>query len=268
MSNSILKLALIVVLLAALPLAAQENTDAPGLEMDPAFGERSLEKIADGSASAGESRLESLSEPSTISWPVALAGALALMLAGFAAGAFMTRQKSPPGESEAPVALWLDAEKLQADLEELEGELGKQQHSNEELASDREQLLLLHADQAHELRCEKEELERELSALRLRGGDIDAETQETIDQLRVENAQLRGADDDTPGRQDLPSEHADLQVLQDQILPLREQYDWGPSIPYHLTGARNMHPRSAMAFRNGAAPDDYVAFYDQLVADV
>lgn len=59
-----------------------------------------------------------------------------------------------------------------------------------------------------------------------------------------------------------------LQVLQEKILPLREQYDWGPSIPYHLTGARNLHPRSAMAFRNGSAPDDYVAFYDQIVADV
>ncbi len=59
-----------------------------------------------------------------------------------------------------------------------------------------------------------------------------------------------------------------LKVIQEQIMPLRQQHDWGPSIPYMLTGQRNMHPRTAIAFRNGEAPDDYLAFYDQLVADV
>jgi hypothetical protein len=29
----------------------------------------------------------------------------------------------------------------------------------------------------------------------------------------------------------------------------------------------NAHPRSAMAFRDGKTPDDYVAFYDQMVAE-
>lgn len=59
-----------------------------------------------------------------------------------------------------------------------------------------------------------------------------------------------------------------LKVIQEQILPLRKQYDWGPSIPYMLTGQRNLHPRTAIAFRNGATPDDYLAFFDQIASDV
>ena len=56
-------------------------------------------------------------------------------------------------------------------------------------------------------------------------------------------------------------------VIQEKILPLKAKYDWGPSIPYHVTGQMNMHPRSAIAFRGGGTPDDYVAFYDQVMAD-
>ena len=56
-------------------------------------------------------------------------------------------------------------------------------------------------------------------------------------------------------------------VIQEKILPLRKKYDWGPSIPYHLTGQMNMHPRSAMTFRAGENPDDYVRFYDQVMAE-
>ena len=51
-----------------------------------------------------------------------------------------------------------------------------------------------------------------------------------------------------------------IEVIQHTILPLKERYDWGPSIPYHLTGQLNRHPRSAMSFREGANRDDYLAF--------
>ncbi len=54
-----------------------------------------------------------------------------------------------------------------------------------------------------------------------------------------------------------------LQCIQEKILPLRKRYDWGPSIPYVLTGQMNLHPRSAIEFREGPTPDDYVAFYDK-----
>jgi 4-hydroxy 2-oxovalerate aldolase len=45
---------------------------------------------------------------------------------------------------------------------------------------------------------------------------------------------------------------------------MREKMDWGYSIPYMLTGQLNVHPREAIKHRAGAAPDDYVAFYDQI----
>lgn len=59
-----------------------------------------------------------------------------------------------------------------------------------------------------------------------------------------------------------------LQLIQDHILPLRQQFDWGPSIPYHITGQMNRHPKEAISFRAGKNPDDYVAFYDQVASDV
>ncbi|MAE62645.1 MAG: nucleoid-structuring protein H-NS [Phycisphaeraceae bacterium] len=59
-----------------------------------------------------------------------------------------------------------------------------------------------------------------------------------------------------------------LSVIEDTILPLKEQFDWGPSIPYQLTGQMNRHPRGAMAWRASETPDDYTGFYDQVMADV
>ncbi len=59
-----------------------------------------------------------------------------------------------------------------------------------------------------------------------------------------------------------------LEAIQTTILPLREQYDWGPSIPYNITGQLNTHPRSAIAWRAGDCPDDYLAFFDKMITDV
>jgi 4-hydroxy 2-oxovalerate aldolase len=59
-----------------------------------------------------------------------------------------------------------------------------------------------------------------------------------------------------------------VKVIQEQILPLRARYDWGPSLPYYLTGQMNQHPRAAMAFREGPTPDDYLTFFDRIMAEV
>ena len=59
-----------------------------------------------------------------------------------------------------------------------------------------------------------------------------------------------------------------LRCLQDTILPIRKEWDWGPSVPYHITGQMNIHPRTAIAWRTGDAPDDYIAFYDRVMSDV
>ena len=58
-----------------------------------------------------------------------------------------------------------------------------------------------------------------------------------------------------------------LQCVQDAFVPLRQQLDWGYSIPYMLTGQLNIHPRMAIELREGATPDDYVGFYDKLTED-
>jgi 4-hydroxy 2-oxovalerate aldolase len=58
-----------------------------------------------------------------------------------------------------------------------------------------------------------------------------------------------------------------LQCCRDVFVPLRKQMDWGYSIPYGLTGMLNQHPRAAIEMRAGSTPDDYVAFYDQVVEE-
>ena len=57
-------------------------------------------------------------------------------------------------------------------------------------------------------------------------------------------------------------------VLQDHLLPLSRQLEWGPLVQYNITGQLNEHPRSAMAARSGDRRDNYLEFYDKLVSDV
>jgi 4-hydroxy 2-oxovalerate aldolase len=58
------------------------------------------------------------------------------------------------------------------------------------------------------------------------------------------------------------------QLLQDHFVALREDLEWGPLVPYNITGQHNQHPRSAMALRAGPDKDNYVDFYDKMVGDV
>ncbi len=59
-----------------------------------------------------------------------------------------------------------------------------------------------------------------------------------------------------------------LKLIQEHLLPLREKMEWGPLVPYNLTGQMNLHPRSAMEWRDGPRKDDFTAFFDKIVADV
>lgn len=59
-----------------------------------------------------------------------------------------------------------------------------------------------------------------------------------------------------------------IEVIQKYLFPLRRELDWGPSIPYNLTGQLNQHPRSAIEWREGPTPDDFLGFYDKLVAEI
>ena len=58
-----------------------------------------------------------------------------------------------------------------------------------------------------------------------------------------------------------------LECIQEHLLPLDGQMEWGPRIPYMLTGQLNRHPRPAIAMRKSEQPDDYVSFYDQLMEE-
>ena len=57
------------------------------------------------------------------------------------------------------------------------------------------------------------------------------------------------------------------QLLQDQLLPLSRQAEWGPYPQYNITGQLNQHPRTAMAARANSTRDNYVEFYDESVTE-
>ena len=57
-----------------------------------------------------------------------------------------------------------------------------------------------------------------------------------------------------------------IDAVEKLMLPLREQIDWGYSIPYMITGQMNEHPRSAIKLRESDSRNDLVAFYDEIAA--
>jgi 4-hydroxy 2-oxovalerate aldolase len=59
-----------------------------------------------------------------------------------------------------------------------------------------------------------------------------------------------------------------IKLLQDHVEPLRGEVEWGPLIPYNITGQMNRHPNAAMQFRAGPDKEKYVKFYDQVVSDI
>lgn len=58
-----------------------------------------------------------------------------------------------------------------------------------------------------------------------------------------------------------------LKFIRDVLVPLRGKMEWGYRIPYMITAQLNRHPRPAIKMRAGENPDDYVAFYDQLIEE-
>lgn len=59
-----------------------------------------------------------------------------------------------------------------------------------------------------------------------------------------------------------------IKLLQDHVHPLRESIEWGPNVPFNLTGQMNLHPRAAIQFRAGDDKDNMLRFYDEVVADI
>ncbi len=56
-----------------------------------------------------------------------------------------------------------------------------------------------------------------------------------------------------------------LKFIQDYMLPLREQIEWGYILPYMVTGILNEHPRAAIAYRSTPDKDKYAEFYERLL---
>ncbi|TSA54912.1 MAG: nucleoid-structuring protein H-NS [Planctomycetaceae bacterium] len=55
-----------------------------------------------------------------------------------------------------------------------------------------------------------------------------------------------------------------LKVLQDHMIPMRKEIEWGYIIPYFVTGILNEHPRSAIAYRKTDDKDKYAEFYEKM----
>ncbi|MCD6394700.1 MAG: aldolase catalytic domain-containing protein [Planctomycetes bacterium] len=56
-----------------------------------------------------------------------------------------------------------------------------------------------------------------------------------------------------------------LKVIQDYMIPMSKDLEWGYMIPYAVTGFMNQHPRSAIAMRKTDGKDKYLEFYSQIL---
>lgn len=56
-----------------------------------------------------------------------------------------------------------------------------------------------------------------------------------------------------------------LKCIQDHVVPIEKNMEWGAKVPYLLTAMLNMHPRDAIKFRASDKNEGILAFYDQLV---
>ena len=56
-----------------------------------------------------------------------------------------------------------------------------------------------------------------------------------------------------------------IKVIQDEMIPLQKELDWGYFIPYMITGYLNEHPSSAIKWMDSEQKDDYLTFFDQII---
>jgi 4-hydroxy 2-oxovalerate aldolase len=56
-----------------------------------------------------------------------------------------------------------------------------------------------------------------------------------------------------------------LKVIQDHMIPLRDQLEWGYLIPYMVTGILNRHPDFGIKRRASAEKDKYAEFYEEML---
>jgi len=58
-----------------------------------------------------------------------------------------------------------------------------------------------------------------------------------------------------------------LKVIQDYMIPIREELEWGYLIPFMITGILNRHPEVAIKMRKTENKDKYVEFYNEILSE-
>lgn len=58
-----------------------------------------------------------------------------------------------------------------------------------------------------------------------------------------------------------------LECIEKHVVPMEDELEWGPLVPYIITGQLNQHPRAAIKWRQGEKPDAYVEFFDQVTEE-
>lgn len=59
-----------------------------------------------------------------------------------------------------------------------------------------------------------------------------------------------------------------VKFLQEYVEPLRAEVNWGPSLPYNITGQLNRHPRAAIKFLSSDQRKDLLEFFDEIITDI
>lgn len=55
-----------------------------------------------------------------------------------------------------------------------------------------------------------------------------------------------------------------LKVIEDYMIPMRNELEWGYLIPFMVTGILNRHPESAISIRKTPDKDKYAEFYEKI----
>jgi 4-hydroxy 2-oxovalerate aldolase len=55
-----------------------------------------------------------------------------------------------------------------------------------------------------------------------------------------------------------------LEILESHFVKLKDEIEWGYTIPYMITGILDLHPRAGMKLRKSESKDDYLGFFDSL----
>jgi len=55
-----------------------------------------------------------------------------------------------------------------------------------------------------------------------------------------------------------------LEILESHFVKLKDEIEWGYTIPYMITGILDLHPRVGMKLRKSESKDDYIGFFDSL----